>query len=175
MATIDPRLLPLIETLVDSGADWLAFEILDGIRAGRHTEDSEEEIREARRAVHSFRRNKKTSPPEIQIKETSMEPIVGDDQIDFSINYVIDRISQVIEMTGSTLVQLSQIASQSNAHSELLVPGDGDRATSIHIRLEGSEVVSNTILAEEALNRLPELRTSLLEWSKSVRQGKQEA
>jgi hypothetical protein len=55
MAKIDPRLLPLIEALSASGADWLAFEILDGIRTGRRAEDSEEELRDARRAVSAFR------------------------------------------------------------------------------------------------------------------------
>ena len=173
MATIDPRLLPLIETLIASGADWLAFEILDGIRSGRAAEDSEEEVREARGAVRSFRRNK-TSPPEISVRETVVEALAGDEQINFAATYLIDRISQAIEMTRASLQQLNQIASRSAAESELADPG-AEHATSIHIRLEGSDIVSSQSQSDEALNRLPELRKALLEWSQSVRQGEHEA
>ena len=50
MAILDPRLLPLLETLAASGADWLAFEIVDGVRRGREPEEPEEpEARVVRR------------------------------------------------------------------------------------------------------------------------------
>jgi hypothetical protein len=173
MATIDPRLLPLIETLVGSGADWLAFEILDGIRSGRPEEDSEEEVREAHRAVRSFRRHK-TSPPEIKVRKTVVEPLVGDEQIDFAATYVIDRISQAIEMTRASLQQLNRIASRSETRLEP-AEADSERAAGIHIRLQDSEIVSSQSQADEALNRLPELRKVLLEWSQSVHQGEHEA
>ena len=39
MAILEARLLPLIETLAEAGADWLAFEVVDGIRAGRVAEE----------------------------------------------------------------------------------------------------------------------------------------
>lgn len=173
MAIIDLRLLPLIETLADSGADWLAFEILDGIRSGKLAEDSEDDVREAHRAVRSFRRYE-TSPPEMEVKETLSQPLAGDDQIDYAVAYVIDRISQAIEMAKASLQQLDQIASRSRVGVEPAEVGIA-LATDVHIRMEGTKFVSTQKQAEAALSILPELRKALLQWSQSVRQGEQQA
>jgi hypothetical protein len=119
--------------------------------------------------VRSFRRNK-TSPPEIRVRETVVEALAGDEQINFAATYLIDRITHAIEMTRASLQQLDLIASRSDAQSELADPGS-EYATSIHIMLEGSDIVSSQSQSDEALNRLPELRKALLDWSQSVRQG----
>lgn len=42
MATLNPRLLPLIETLIGVGADWLAIEVIETLNRGRWPEESEE-------------------------------------------------------------------------------------------------------------------------------------
>jgi hypothetical protein len=39
MARLDARLLPLLETLSASGADWLAIELVEGIGFGRIAEE----------------------------------------------------------------------------------------------------------------------------------------
>ena len=173
MPKIDLRLLPLIETLVGSGADWLAFEILDGVRSGRPAEHSEEEVREAYEAVRSFRRNE-TPPPELKIRETAEEPLAGDEQIDFAARYVIDRISEAIAMENASLQQLNRIAiaSQLNANSEA-EEASPERSTSINTRLEGTDIFWNQYQAEEAISRLPELKKVLLEWGQSIRSNEQ--
>jgi hypothetical protein len=56
MATIDSRITPLVETLITSGADSIALEIVSEIRRGRVNEDTEEELREAREAIGRSRR-----------------------------------------------------------------------------------------------------------------------
>lgn len=170
-APIDPRLLPLIETLISSGADWLAFEILEGIRAGRPAEDSEEEIKAARLAVRSFRRHR-ASPPELKIRETVLEPIAGDEQINFAAQYLIERISAAIDMERASLQQLDQVVAWSKRSLE--APADSGRDSSVTIRLEDSDIVSNQNQAEEALKRLPDLRKALFEWAQSVRKGSRE-
>jgi hypothetical protein len=147
MARIDPRLLPLIDTLINSEADWLAFEILDAIRAGRPAEESEEEVREARDAVRTFRADKRGSPPRIAAKAGAGEELEGDDQIIFASTYVIDRISQAIEMSKESLRRLSEIVSRSEHQPDAV--SDQDRST-------------------EATRRLPGLRSALIEWSRSV-------
>jgi len=172
MATIDPRLLPLIETLMVSGADWLAFEILDGIRSGRPAEDSEEEAKKARLAVRSFRQ-RKAPPLESKVRETFVEPLVGDAQIEFAAAYVIDRTSQAIEMARLALQQLDQIALRSHGRSGPL-GGDFEHGGHIQIRLEDNNLVLSQSQAEEAQGRLPELRRALSAWSHSVRQGERE-
>ncbi len=39
MAILEPYSLPLIETLAEGGADWLAFEVVNGVRAGKVAEE----------------------------------------------------------------------------------------------------------------------------------------
>ena len=173
MATIDPRLLPLIETLVGSGADWLAFEILDGIRSGRPAEESAEEVSDGRSAVRSFRRHRGVPPPELEPGETFVEALEGDEQIQFAASYAIDRIAEAIEMARVSIRQLNQIVSRSEGRTE---PVDIDSADDprIYIRLEDSDATFTEDQSREALKRLPELKEALLAWSRSVRQREHE-
>lgn len=77
MTVLDTRLLPLLETLVGAAADWLAFEIVDGVRRGREPLEPEELLRAAREKVRSRRLSDRLSA-EIPVLS---EPILGDDQI----------------------------------------------------------------------------------------------
>ena len=169
MATIDPRLLPLIEVLSASGADWLAFEILDGIRVGRRAEDSEEELREARRAVSAFRQ--KGEPiTEREAGHDSVDLIAGDDQIDFAANYVSDRLADSIQMLESSFANLEMLAV--GKPNEAPVPGapDGD-GTAVTVRIEGSDIIASHGDTRESLTKLSELRESLAEWAARARAG----
>jgi hypothetical protein len=167
MARIDPRLLPLIDTLINSEADWLAFEILDAIRAGRPAEESEEEVREARDAVRTFRADKRGSPPRIAAKAGAGEELEGDDQIIFASTYVIDRISQAIEMSKESLRRLSEIVSRSE-HQQDATALKAESQAQVFIQIEDSDAVSDQDRSTEATRRLPGLRSALIEWSRSV-------
>ena len=165
MATIDPRIIPLIETLVNSGADWLAFEILDGIRLGRAQISTEEELQAARNAVWSFRKGQ--APPKLETIEAAVPGLSGDDQIRFAGDYAIERISQSIAMADASLLQLNQIADQTNAPFEV---SEARPKGEVVLRwIEGEESLTR-LQAGEALHKLPALREALAEWSKSVRQ-----
>ena len=48
MAILDPRLLPFIEVLAELGMDWLAFELVDGVRRGKEPVEDEAALRRAR-------------------------------------------------------------------------------------------------------------------------------
>jgi hypothetical protein len=164
MATIDPRLIPLIETLVNSGADWLAFEILDGIRLGRPQISPEEEVRAARDAVWSFRRGH--APPNLETREAAVAPLVGDDQIRFAEEYTINRIFQSIAMAENSLMQLNQIADQT---VEAVAARGSRTKESVVLRWTDGEESLTRMQAEEMRDKLPALRNALVEWSKSVR------
>lgn len=76
MATIDPRLLPLIETLVAVDADWLALEILDGLRLGIVAEEIPEHLLATQLAVREARRQERLSE-ERAVPPPVAKPIVG--------------------------------------------------------------------------------------------------
>src|SRR5579871_4705022 len=109
MATIDPRLVPLIETLIVADADWLALEILDGLRLGIVAEEIPEHLLATQLAVREAKRQERRSegravPPPVA------KPILGDDQVDWAAKYVVDRLSDAVSMLRASLDQLNQIA-----------------------------------------------------------------
>ena len=171
MATIDSRLLPLIETLIASGADWLAVEILSEIRMGRPDEHSEDELREAREAVETFRKEQ-TAPPMLETRQTNVRHLSGDEQIEFAANYAVERITQNIGMAEASLQQLDEIANRSAAHSDAS-SGSARQQAAIELRWLDGEGTFNRPQAEDARAKLPALRKALAEWSKSVREGEQ--
>jgi hypothetical protein len=172
MATVDPRLTSLIETLIASGADWLAVEILSEIRMGRGDEHSEDELREAREAVETFRKEKTVPPPTLATRQTNVRHLSGDEQIEFAANYAVERITQNIEMAGASLQQLNEVANRSIAHRD--VPSDSGRQTAdIELRWLDTEGTLNGPQTEEARAKLPALRRALSEWSNSAREGAQ--
>jgi hypothetical protein len=171
MATIDPRLIELVDTLVAAGADWLAFEIFDGIRSGRPGEESDNRDREMHRGLRSWK-DETSSAPGTRVGETVMKPIEGDDQIEFAARYVVDRITEAIEMTSVSLDNLNRISAKS---SESASEVDLGSQTAITLGLEDSEFRFTQDQAEQSRRLLPELRTSLSEWSVRVRQKERES
>ena len=169
MPAIDPRLLPLIETLSASGADWLAFEILDGIRAGRPAEDSEEELRDARRAVSAFRQ-KGERLSEREAGHDFVDPITGDDQIDFAARYAFDRLSDAIQMLNSSFAHLDLVVARKPG-ATLQEDAIHEDRTGISVRIEGSDMTAIRREAREALEKLAELRDALAEWADRARAG----
>lgn len=59
MAVLDPRLIPLIETLAAADLDRLAFEIIEGLRRGVESEEPAETLEMARADARE-----KRPPPE---------------------------------------------------------------------------------------------------------------
>jgi hypothetical protein len=171
MATIDPRLLELVDTLVAAGADWLAFEIFDEIRSGKPGEESDNRDGEMHRGLRSWK-DDKSSEPETRKGEALVKPIEGDDQIEFAASYVIDRISEAIEMTSMSLDNLNQISSKSSENPSEVDTGP---QAAIILGLEDSEFRFTQDQAEQLRRLLPELRSSLSEWSIRVRQKDRES
>jgi hypothetical protein len=163
MAILDSRLFDLFETLRVSQLDWLIFELMDGIQAGRHPSESPDTLAQARRDVRSDR------PPEFSVSPISEAvPISGDEQIEWAVQYVADRLD-------ATLAELGQSANNLDA----ILDGDGTKPASI-AKQGGREVTieladgdgsrklgRDDILA--ASTELPSLRKELEAWSAQVR------
>jgi hypothetical protein len=83
MATIDGRLLPLIEALGAVDADWLAFEILEGLQRGRVAEETHDDLLLTQQKVREASRTKSTERQRPhRASPATAQPIIGDDQID---------------------------------------------------------------------------------------------
>ena len=169
MTVLDTRLLPLLETLVGAGADWLAFEIVDGVRRGREPLEPEELLRAAREKVRSRRLSDRLSA-EIPVLS---EPILGDDQIVWAANYVWTRLDSALADLDEGWARIEAVAENSGDTFR-----QDDPAFSKHpgapveialIGQEGDPVDRGSIGA--AREGLKSLRDALARWSFEV-QGK---
>ena len=53
MAILDPRLIPFIEMLADLGLDWLAFELIEGVRRGEEPVETEDALALVRQRIRT--------------------------------------------------------------------------------------------------------------------------
>jgi len=168
MAVIDRRLLPLIEALAESGADWLAFELFEGLHVGRPVEDSDEELSRARLAVRTFAKEERL-PEEQNFGDHAAIPITGDEQIEWAAKYVIDRISECVRMLETSLEQLESIVSKGRQSDTVSVPPQ--EKGGLAIRVEGERISIRRTQLDEGIAGLSALRETLSHWSESVRTG----
>lgn len=166
MATIDPRITPLVETLIVSGADSIALEILSEIRRGQIDEDTEEELREAREAIGHFREGK--HPPEFLPREPKARHLSGEEQIEFAAEHVIKRLTRDLEMAEASLKNLNKITMGADGKA---ASADANKPANILLRWVDIEGVIDQKQIEEARAKLPALREALSAWSTAARQG----
>jgi hypothetical protein len=166
MATIDSRITPLVETLIASGADSIALEILSEIQRGRVNEDTEEELKEARAAIGHFREGKRS--PEFAPREPEVRHLSGEEQIEFAAEYAIERLTRDLEMAEASLENLNKITAGSDRDG---APAGANKPANIVLRWVDIEGVLDRKQIEEAMAKLPALREALLAWSTEAREG----
>lgn len=167
MATIDRRLTPLLDALTDADADWLAFEIIDGLRHGKVAQETQEDLLNARTLARRERPTRhseeRTSPAPAPV------PISGDEQIDWATTYVATRISDVLSTLRAGLDQLDAIlypdmsvedrpSALKHGETTLVLKGDHEEQTVIR---RGD--------AAEANIAVYDLEGALLAWAESTR------
>ncbi len=170
MADVDPRLGPFIDTLISSGADWLALEILSAIRMGQPEEHSQQELDQARHAVQSFRKREGAPPPQIETRQASIHHLTGDEQLQFAVDYTIERITQNVEMAQASIRLLNEVASRSIPAPMNQGVSDSEAAL-IELGWTDTEERLSGPRGEEVSSKLPVLRSALFEWLKAVREG----
>jgi hypothetical protein len=169
MATIDPRLIPLIEALARADADWLAFEILDGLHEGRALEETDEELRITRQVVRSqnWRAHRSDGP---LLPPPPPEQILGDEQIDWAIDYISDRLSDVISMLDTTFDQLDAVLfDQSSVEGKPSTAGMKDGVILVLVSDEEERLVVRRDDTSRVSNVLPKLQSALRTWRDSTR------
>ena len=165
MATIDPRLTPLVETLIASGADSIAVEVLIAIQRGLVEEDSEDELRQAREAVGNFREG--SQQREFRpTREAKVRHLTGEEQIEFAADYVIERLARELQMTDASLENLTKIA---NGVENEPLKGKSDLSP-VTLRWGDSEHDLGREQLEIGRAQLTALREALSTWSLSARE-----
>lgn len=169
MAAPDPRLAELISALAEAGVSWLSVEILDAVRQGRPPEESREALVSAQRAVRARTKIK----PDVERPPTlPPEPsqFYGDDQIDYAVAYVVDRLTDAIATFQASLDQLDKIALYGDQSIAETVGGRRlGPAVALQIGEEGA--VIDRIVTENVQQALAMLKSALHEWAVSTRRG----
>lgn len=169
MAILDARLLPLIETLTLADLDWLAFEILDALKLGRVAEETRETLERTRKAVRSYERQEQRLHPRASPPSPST-PILGDDQISWAADYVINRISDAVSMLQATLDHLDTITGTAalDRPPSASAPRVG---VSLVLRTNDEEISVTRSAADVAKNATPKLQEALRAWVVFTQKG----
>lgn len=161
MAILNQRLVPLIETLIELGIDWLAFELIDGIRRGEEPEEDERALaltRERAGTTHSIAMEQ--SP----WADDGPKAYSDNGQLDWAVRYIHERLAATLnEMMGS-IDMLDDIVDDGN--TERVLPAG---ASAVLVLLGGEEHPVGRAQVEAAQGRLPELRKALDAWVVSAR------
>lgn len=161
MATINPRLLPLIETLIAAGADWLAVELIETLNNGRWPEESEDVLALTRAQVRAGNEQKRMSEP--REKAVVRSQIAPEEQVGWAANFVVERLDSSISELENSIANLDVIIGEV---SEDLALSKLDRLpTSLSL---GEEVGSDRVDAadlKKARSGIEALRKALTRWA----------
>ena len=161
MATINPRLLPLIETLIAAGADWLAVELIETLSNGRWPEESEDVLALTRAQVRAGNEQKRMSEP--REKAVARSQIAPEEQVGWAANFVVERLDSSISELENSIANLEVIIGEV---SEDLALSKLDRLpTSLSLVGEvGSDRVDAADLKKARLG-IEALRKALTRWA----------
>jgi hypothetical protein len=165
MAIIDSRILPLIETLVHVGADWLAFEVLEGIQAGEVSEEPHEMLRFTQMSVRSRKQPVNVRP----LEEPSAQPIglprLGNAQLVWAAAYISGRLRDAVFMLERSFDQLENVSSLSQDRRQV---GLGQSAITVVLQTGEAQLSVSRYTLDEAKVGLELLSQALKGWLDSV-------
>ena len=168
MAILDPRVLQLIETLVAARLDWLAFELIEGVQTGRPPEEPEEALAAARQSIRSNSQPKARGEPQATAVEA--KPIPPDEQIEWAVAYVEERLGEALEQLQASIETLDFIVegtterpdkAQATAQSADVV---GSRAVTVLLDVDGDRK-SDRDNVTGARESFATLHAALIEWA----------
>ncbi len=161
MALLDARLLSLVETLANAGLDWLAFELVDGIRLGSLQEETEATLEQARLRARDPNRYRGDLPS--QDFQATSEPILSDEQLVWAVQYVNDRLDDIVGALESSFENLEAVGVQ-EGHIGRQLQADKDVAiTLVLAEAEGDYKLRASDL-NEAKQGIEILRGGLEDW-----------
>lgn len=168
MARLDRRLFPFLEMLTELGLDWLAFEVVDGIRRGVEPQEPEDVLAEARararagEAVHVEARKS----PDIRAEA---KPLLEDEQLDWVADHVERRLDETFIEAISALKNLDALIDAPST-SDSRVPDSPRNVTKLVLLGDDEASTLDLRQAEEAQHQLEKLKSALAGWLKSTRE-----
>lgn len=167
MATLDPRLLELIETLLAARLDWLAFELIESVQAGRPPEESEEALAAARESIRGDLQPTPRGEP--QAIAADAKTIPPEEQIEWAAAYVEARLGEALEQLQASIKTLDFVVEGTTERPEkadaMTQPTDASVGGAVIVlrdlesdRKSGHEDVVG------ARASFPSLRAALTEW-----------
>lgn len=175
MAVLDPRLLDLIQGLMNARLDWLAIELVEGIQAGWQTEESEESLAEARARIGGNAQPKAHSEPRAAFAQA--RPIEGDEQIAWAADYVGQRLEAALAQLDTAVETLDLIVDGVLGLEDTITlvqpaeqPRPRARASVLLVDDESERKVDRDAI-EQARAVIPALLDGLALWSLEMRRG----
>lgn len=167
MAILNRHLVPLIEVLAELGLDWLAVELIEGIRRGEQPVENE-------RTLALARSRARTEHPEETVEhpwaDNGPRPILDVVQLEWAARYVFERLGATLSEMTHSLDALDEIVDDPDVK-----PSTGSLSSTVLVLLAGGEehaVDRAQIKAAQA--RLPELQEALDAWVGRARWGERE-
>lgn len=174
MAILDSRVLELIETLVAARLDWLAFELIEGIRLGRSPEEPEEALAAARESIRSNAQPKARGEPQVLL--AGPQPIPAGEQVEWAAAYVEERLEAALEQlqaSTDTLDFIVETTTEPKVPQELVAGASAKTEqgmTLVLLDVEGDRKSSREDIAG-ARDDIPILRAALAGWTRHARGG----
>jgi hypothetical protein len=147
--------------------DWLAFELIEGIRLGRSPDESEDALAAARQSVRSNAQPKARGEPYVVLEEP--KPIPADAQVEWVAAYVEERLDAALEQLQASLETLDFIIEETIERQDPQdLSAQASRKTEQDVTLvlldiEGDRKSSRDDVAG-ARDNLSTLRVALAEW-----------
>lgn len=152
--------------------DWLAFELIEGVQAGRPPEESEEALAAARESIRGNAQPKARGEPQAIALEA--KPIPPYEQIEWAATYVEERLDEALEQLQASIDTLDFIVEGTTERPDkagaVAQPTDASepRAVAVLLDLEGDRKSGLDDVAG-ARASFPTLRAALVEWSAQSR------
>lgn len=172
VAILDSRVLELVETLVAARLDWLAFELIEGIRLGRSPEEPEEALAAARQSIRSNAQPKARGEPQVLLAEP--QPIPAGEEVEWAAACVEERLEAALEQLQASIDTLDFIVESTSEPED---PQDlatgasvktGQGMTLVLLDVEGDRKSSREDIAG-ARDEIPALHAAFAEWTMRAR------
>lgn len=159
-------MVPFVEMLTELGMDWLAFELIEGVRRGREPVAEEGELALARQRARKRKAEAPEGDPEDDPEDDILaEPLLGDSQLEWVERYVGERLEAVLAEVSASLDALDEIVT-----SDREGQAKAAEVSTVLVLLDAGEVgrIGRTQV-DEAQAHLAELRQSLESWLANVK------
>ena len=167
MAALNPRLLPLVETLIGVGADWLAVELIDNVNRGRWPEESEDLLAVTRTQVREGVAQKRER--ELVHKSVEPVPIPEDEQIDWAAGFIEKRLQWALDDLDSAFVNLDTLLGQ--APAQPTAAKRDERSLVVRLGSGDASAKLSRYDIEQARAGMEQLRIALRRWSRDAREA----